>query len=62
MLFLAAEYIEEKDYEKAFSKIESALNIDSGLNDIFKSSIDQIRRIVNDLNEKLQEKFTKRND
>ena len=62
LLFLAAEYIEEKDYEKAFSKIESALNIDSGLNDIFKSSIDQIRRIVNDLNEKLQEKFTKRND
>ena len=61
-LFLAAEFIGEKDYEKGFSSIENALNIDSTLNDIFKPPIEQIREILKDLNEKLREKFIQRND
>ena len=61
-LFLASEYIRKKDYEKSITSIESALNLDSGLNDIYKPAIEQIKSILKDLDEKLNEKFIHRND
>ena len=61
-LFLASEFIGEKDYEKGISSLESALNIDSGLNEIFKTPIEQIKNILKDLDDKIDEKFNHRND
>ncbi|TFG23771.1 MAG: tetratricopeptide repeat protein [Promethearchaeota archaeon] len=61
-LFLAAVFIEKKDYANAITNIEKALDVKPEIADTLKSLIDKFKGIIQELDENLREKFKHRNE